>query len=194
MRSRRAMLEYARRQAHFIHLRLGVAQLAARILPNYTFSSVRAGIYRWAGLDIAQGVHFHGVAEFTGGSGVYTNLHIGPRSAINRNCQFDLGGEIVIGADVDISNYVHFITTSHEFGRSARRAGALTTGRITVGDGAWIGQAVIIQPGVTVGKSAVILSGAVVTRDVPQDAVYGGNPAREITSLTERLRAHDAKG
>jgi len=42
----------------------------------------------------------------------------------------------------------------------------------------------IICPGVTIGKNAVVAAGAVVTKDVPDDVVVGGNPARIIKKIT----------
>lgn len=49
---------------------------------------------------------------------------------------------------------------------------------ITVGDNTWIGTRVIFLPGRQVGKNCII--GAVVTKDVPDYAIVGGNPARII--------------
>ncbi len=51
---------------------------------------------------------------------------------------------------------------------------------VTICDDVWIGARVIILPGVTVGKGAIIAAGAVVTKDVPEYAIVGGNPARVI--------------
>lgn len=47
----------------------------------------------------------------------------------------------------------------------------------------WIGVNVTILPGITVGENAVIGAGAVVTHDVPDNAVVVGNPARVIKYL-----------
>ena len=47
----------------------------------------------------------------------------------------------------------------------------------------WIGAGAIVLPGVTVGENAIVGAGAVVTRDVPPNAVMGGNPARLIKFL-----------
>ena len=51
---------------------------------------------------------------------------------------------------------------------------------VTIGDNVWIGGRAIINPGVTIGDNAVIASGAVVTKDVPNNVVVGGNPAKII--------------
>lgn len=49
---------------------------------------------------------------------------------------------------------------------------------VIIGDDVWIGTRVIILPGVTVGSHAIIASGAVVTKNVPEWAIVGGNPAK----------------
>ena len=51
---------------------------------------------------------------------------------------------------------------------------------ITIGDDVWIGRRVMLLPGVSIGKGAVIGAGAVVTKDVPEFAVVGGVPAKII--------------
>jgi acetyltransferase-like isoleucine patch superfamily enzyme len=56
---------------------------------------------------------------------------------------------------------------------------------VTVKKGAWIGASVIILAGVTIGERAVIGAGAVVTRDVPADALYAGNPAKLIRMIDQ---------
>ena len=54
---------------------------------------------------------------------------------------------------------------------------------ITIGDGCWIGARAIILPGVTLGRRVLVAAGAVVTRDVPDDSLVAGNPARVVRSL-----------
>ena len=45
-----------------------------------------------------------------------------------------------------------------------------------------------IMPGVTVGENAVIAGGAVVTKDVPANAIVGGNPVKVIRSLESKTK------
>ena len=57
----------------------------------------------------------------------------------------------------------------------------------------WVGANVTILPGVTIGENAVIGAGSVVTKDVPDNAVVAGNPARLIRYLdAEQLKARQS--
>ena len=53
-------------------------------------------------------------------------------------------------------------------------------GRVVIGNNVWIGDKATILPGVTIGDGAIIAANAVVTKDVPQYSVVGGNPAKVI--------------
>ena len=55
-----------------------------------------------------------------------------------------------------------------------------TYGKVTIKKNAWLGMNVTVCPVVTIGEYAVIASGAVVTKDVPDFAVVGGVPAKVI--------------
>ena len=70
----------------------------------------------------------------------------------------------------------------------ARRAGDPTPADgiapVVIGDEVWVGFHAIILKGVTVGDRAIVAAGAVVTKDVPADAVVAGNPARVVKVLS----------
>jgi virginiamycin A acetyltransferase len=51
---------------------------------------------------------------------------------------------------------------------------------VLIGNNVWIGDSVIILPGVTVGNGAILGAGSIVTKDVPDFAIVGGNPAKII--------------
>ena len=56
--------------------------------------------------------------------------------------------------------------------------------KITIKDNAWIGFNSIILKGVTIGEGAVVAAGSVVTKDVEEYTLVGGNPAKQIKKLT----------
>jgi len=58
-----------------------------------------------------------------------------------------------------------------------------TYGKVLIKKNAWLGMNVTICPGVTIGENAVVAAGAVVTKDVPDNAVVGGVPAKVIKYL-----------
>ena len=53
-------------------------------------------------------------------------------------------------------------------------------GPVVIEDNVWIGEMVCILPNVRIGKGSIIGANAVVTKDVPANALVGGNPARVI--------------
>jgi len=57
---------------------------------------------------------------------------------------------------------------------------------IVIKKGAFIGTRVIVLKGVTVGERSIIAAGSVVTKSVPADEIWGGNPARFIKSLVRQ--------
>lgn len=58
--------------------------------------------------------------------------------------------------------------------------------RVVIGNDVWIGHAVIVMPGVTVGDGAVLAAGAVVTRDVAPYTIVGGVPGKQIRERFNR--------
>jgi len=61
-------------------------------------------------------------------------------------------------------------------------------GKIVVKDKAWIGFNCIVMKGVTIGEGAVVAAGSVVTKDVPDWTIVGGNPAKIIKYIPENER------
>jgi acetyltransferase-like isoleucine patch superfamily enzyme len=61
-------------------------------------------------------------------------------------------------------------------------------GKITVKDKAWIGFNCIVMKGVTIGEGAIVAAGSVVTKDIPDWTIVGGNPAKVIKYISENER------
>ena len=86
---------------------------------------------------------------------------------------------ITIGDDVALANEV-YLMDSNSHGVEGRPH---VEAPIVVGDGTWVGARAMVLPGVTIGKRVVVAAGAVVTRDVPDDVLVAGNPARVVRPL-----------
>ena len=113
-------------------------------------------------------------------------LRIGDRVFLNNGVFVSCVHEITIGDDVAIANDA-YLTDSDSHGVEGR---TVREAPIRIGNGVWIGARSIILPGVTIGSRALIAAGAVVTRDVPDDTLVGGNPARVIRELHLPRRRH----
>ncbi len=105
-------------------------------------------------------------------------VSIGENTVINWDCLLFITGGVVIGKNVSISAGVWLITGTHNINDPNFNYAYKP---IVIGDYVWIGMRATILPGVTIGEGAVVMTGAVVTRDVPPFSVVGGVPARVIT-------------
>ena len=106
---------------------------------------------------------------------------IGKDVFINFDCVFlDFGG-ITIEDGVFIAPKVSLLTEGHPLAPGDRHS--LTVGPIHLKRNAWIGANATITQGVTVGENSVVAAGAVVTKDVPDNTVAGGIPAKILKSL-----------
>lgn len=108
-------------------------------------------------------------------------VEIGDDVSINRGAEFYPGmvhrARIHIGSGVRIAPNVRLHAAGHDPDDPALSD---TAAPITVGDGAWLGAASIILPGVTIGAGAIVAAGAVVNSDVAAYSVVGGVPAKFI--------------
>ena len=92
-------------------------------------------------------------------------------------------GVITIGDDVQIGPNVQLLTPTHPLDAHLRREKWEAAEPITIGSNVWLGGGVIVLPGVTIGQNSVVGAGAVVTRDLPDNVVAMGIPARVVRSV-----------
>ncbi|MFD1418145.1 sugar O-acetyltransferase [Companilactobacillus keshanensis] len=111
------------------------------------------------------------------------NIHVGEDFLSNYNLTIldiapvNFGHNVMIGPNVDIYTVNHPMTAK---GRSEYKAIARP---VNIGNDVWIGGKVSIMPGVNIGNNVVIAAGAVVTKDVPDNTLIGGVPAKIIKKL-----------
>lgn len=108
------------------------------------------------------------------------NIHVGENFYANFDCVLLDVCEIRIGDNCFLAPGVHIYTATHPIEAKERVSGAEFGKPVTIGHNVWIGGRTVINPGVRIGNNAVIASGAVVTRDVPDNVVVGGSPAKVI--------------
>ena len=106
-------------------------------------------------------------------------VRIGKNVVVMNNSLFMAAGGITIEDDVMVAANVQLISNNHDLYDHA----VLTCKPIHLKRNCWIGAGATILPGVTVGENAVVAAGAVVTKDVEENIVVGGNPAKIIKRL-----------
>ncbi|MCM1312098.1 MAG: sugar O-acetyltransferase [Bacteroides sp.] len=107
-------------------------------------------------------------------------IRLGENVFVNANCTFLDGAYITIGAHTLIGPDVKIYTPHHPMDYIERRGSKEYAYPVTIGQDCWIGGGVVICPGVTIGDRCVIGAGSVVTKDIEDDVVAVGNPARIV--------------
>lgn len=111
------------------------------------------------------------------------NTHVGDNFYANFDCTILDVCKVEFGDNCFLAPGVQIYTATHPLHPTARNSGQEYGKPISFGDNVWIGGRAVINPGVKVGDNVVITSGAVVTKDVPDNVVVGGNPARVIKEI-----------
>ena len=113
------------------------------------------------------------------------HVEIGNNFYANMDCIFLDVNKIKIGNNVMVGPRVSFYTAGHPIDPQIRIEELEFGLPITVEDNVWIGGSATILPGVTIGKNSIIAAGAVVTKDVAANTIFGGNPAQLIRAINE---------
>ena len=117
--------------------------------------------------------------------------NVDSKISIGKNCQIcnrftavsegegsESGDNVLVGSSVTVLD-----SDFHEIDPSRRIDGNPKTGKVVIGDNAWIGDRVMILKGSTIGKNSVVAAGSVVSGEFPANVVIGGVPARVIREI-----------
>jgi len=116
------------------------------------------------------------------------DIEIGDNSGLGLNSR--IMGPLKIGNDVMMGPDVMIFTQNHETGRLdiPMRLQTAPKKSVVIEDDVWIAARAIILSGITIHKGAIIGAGAIVTKDVPEYAVIGGNPGRIIKYRYQEIK------
>ena len=94
-------------------------------------------------------------------------------------------GPVTIGSHVNLAQGITVTALNHNFEESSKRIDeqGVTTKPVIIGNDIWIGANAVILPGVSIGDHSVVAAGAVVTKDVPANAIVAGVPAKLIKMI-----------
>ena len=119
--------------------------------------------------------------EYPGG------LSIGRNVGLNMGCWINARGGVEIGDNVIVGPYCVIHSANHRWDRldlPIQQQG-YEEKPVCIGNDVWLGARVTVLPGVTIGDSAIVGAGAVVTKDIAPNAIAGGNPAQVIRWRSE---------
>ncbi len=158
----------------YLH-RICDAALGSAFIP----ASLRGRLMRAWGFEMGSGS-----CVWSGASFRSRRIRIGSEVFINVGFFYDGAEEAVIEDRVRIGQFVRLITATHDIGPPHQRCLVEAVTRpIRIESGCWIGSAVTILPGVTIGRGCVIAAGSVVTCSTAPDGLYAGTPARLVKRL-----------
>lgn len=165
----------------FLHLK-GIKKKIVLFLVNKVFVGTRQfeikrKLLNSIGYKIGDNTKVVGPIECTG------NLIIGKECWIGKNLKINGNGTVIIGDRCDIAPEVTFQTGGHLIGIKERRAGEGIVFNQSIGNGVWIGGRTTILNNITIGNSSVIAGCSCVIKNVEDNCLVGGVPAKLIRRL-----------
>lgn len=138
--------------------------------------------------DCDQRMRLDAIDNFLGEK-FYPEIIIGNNVSIQKDCHIGAINKIILGDNVLLASKV-FIS-DHSHGEITKEALLLppsqrrlySKGPVVIENNVWLGENVVVLPGVTIGENSIVGANAVVTKSIPKNSVVGGNPARVIREL-----------
>ena len=114
-----------------------------------------------------------------------SHIEVGKNFFVNYNCTIIDVAKVKIGDNCQMAPNVSVYTAGHPVHPAARNTLYEYGIEVTIGDNVWIGGNTVILPGVHIGSNTVIGAASVVTKDIPDWVIAGGNPCKVIRKITE---------
>ena len=111
------------------------------------------------------------------------NIHIGNNFTGNFNLTILDINKVCIGDNVMIGPNTTITAVGHPLSPKGRRNHLAQGGEVRIGNDVWLGANVTVLPGVTIGDNVVVGAGAVVTKDIPDNSLAVGVPARVVRKI-----------
>lgn len=113
------------------------------------------------------------------------DISIGNNFFINDFSRVVSKSKITIGDNVIIAKFVTILDHDHQFSFENNKLSqtGFVTGDIIIGSNVWLGDKVTILKGVTIGNNVIVGANSVVTKSIPSNSVFAGNPGKVIKSI-----------
>lgn len=129
--------------------------------------------------------HFHGFYELIQARPKNSKISIGNGTVFSNDITISANEEIKIGVRCLIGDRVTIMDhDGHEINPLTRCNSVGGSKPVIIGNNVWIGSLVTILKGVSIGNNSIVGANSVVTKDVPENFIVAGNPARIVRSIT----------
>ena len=121
--------------------------------------------------------------KFTPIIAIGNNVSINPDCHIGAINQIKIGDNVLIASKVFITDHYHGEINSETIKTPPSKRKLYSKGPVTIEKNVWLGEGVVVLPGVSIGENSIIGANAVITKNIPKNSIVGGNPARIIRTL-----------
>jgi len=88
--------------------------------------------------------------------------------------------KISIGKNTKIAQFVTIVDSNYDISKKYLNFDESTKSEIIIGENVWIGSNSVVLAGVTIGSNSIVAAGSIVTKDVLENTVVAGNPAKQL--------------
>lgn len=142
-------------------------------------------ILRFGGASVGKRLRLNSPLIIQNAGKGFANLVIGDNCHIGKDVMIDMAGKVAIGNNVTISMKSSIITHFDAGDSSLKSAYPRSTGKVSIGDNAYIGCGATLLQGVAIGAGSLVGAGAVVTEDIQAGKLAAGVPARVVKDIKD---------